>query len=197
MPVYTLHPLTDASWDAVAAVELNECGWLAASGVRARAQLCYDDSALLVRMTAAESPIRATLREALDPVCCDSCLEFFFAPDAEDARYFNFEWNPLGTLYFGFGAARPTRVRQIVKDAAALFQPHPFRTQDGWGIDWRIPFSLIRLYFPDFSPTGECAGNFYKCGDKTDLPHYLAWSVPQCDAPDFHRRRDFGTLRFA
>ena len=43
---------------------------------------------------------------------------------------------------------------------------------------------------------GEAAGNFYKCGDRTETPHYLAWAKLSCDHPDYHRRQDFGTLRF-
>ena len=41
---------------------------------------------------------------------------------------------------------------------------------------------------------GAMAGNFYKCGDETPHPHYLAWSALSSDHPDFHRRQDFGQL---
>lgn len=196
MACYEIPSLAAPCWSDVPAVVLTATPWLPPAPVSARAQLCCDDAALLVRMEAEEQPVRATLRGPLEQVCDDSCLEFFFAPDGQDARYFNFEWNPLGTLYLGFGAQRPTRVRQVVKDAAALFCPQPFTTEVGWGICWRIPYDFIRLYFPRFEPCGECAGNFYKCGDKTAQPHYLAWRAPRCDTPDFHRREDFGTLRF-
>lgn len=196
MAVYSIPYQPVPCWDSVPVVELQHTGWLAETPVSARAQLCYNDEALFVRMEAQEDPIRATLREPLAQVCNDSCLEFFFAPDPEDMRYLNFEFNPLGTLYLGFGSTRPTRVRQILKAPEELLDPQPFFTLDGWGICYRIPFSLIRNYFPRFRPDGEAAGNFYKCGDETAHPHYLSWSPMTTDSPDFHRRQDFGTLLF-
>ena len=195
-PIYTVKRMTEPDWDAVPVVELAHTPWLEPCAVTARARLCRDDEALWVRMEAEESPIRAELTGKLDPVCTDSCLEFFFAPLAEDKRYFNFEWNPLGTLCLGFGAERPTRVRQVVKDAEALFHPRPFRTEGGWGITFRIPLTFLRMYFPDCDFRGEAACNFYKCGDATPVPHYLAWSPLTSDSPDFHRRQDFGRVRF-
>jgi len=184
------------NWDAVPGVELRHTGWLKECSVYARAQLCRDDQALWVRMEAEEALIRATLTEPLDEVYRDSCLEFFLAPNSADARYLNFEWNPLGNLYLGFGSTRPTRVRQIVGDRKELFRPEPYFTESGWGIVFCIPYDFIRNYFPDFEPSGEMAGNFYKCGDETEFPHYLSWMPMSTDTPDFHRRQDFGRLFF-
>ncbi|MGM9618855.1 MAG: carbohydrate-binding family 9-like protein [Oscillospiraceae bacterium] len=183
-------------WSALPKAELRHAGWLPPAPVSAWAQACHNGAELLVRMEAVESPIRATLTGPLEQVCNDSCLEFFFAPDPGDGRYFNFEFNPLGTLYLGFGAARPHRIRQVPKDAVGLFRPEPFTTESGWGVSFRIPLAFLRLYFPNFSFQGEAAGNFYKCGDETVLPHYLSWNPMTAERPDFHRRQDFGTLLF-
>ena len=195
-PTYTVLCMAELDWNEVPAVELAHAPWLEPCAVTAHAQLCRDDETLWVRMEAEESPIRAELTGKLDPVCNDSCLEFFYAPKAEDQRYFNFEFNPLGTLCLGFGAERPTRVRQVVKDAEALFRPRPYRTGTGWGIVFRIPLTFLRLYFPDCEFLGEAACNFYKCGDATSVPHYLAWAPLSSDTPDFHRRQDFGRVLF-
>ena len=129
-------------------------------------------------------------------MCSDSCLEFFLAPKADDARYFNFEWNRLCNAYVGFGGARRTRARQILKDPKMLFAPVTFDTADGWGIEYRIPKKYIQMYMPDFEMHGEAACNFYKCGDETETPHYLAWAPLSSDTPDYHRRQDFGRLIF-
>ncbi|MGM9661778.1 MAG: carbohydrate-binding family 9-like protein [Oscillospiraceae bacterium] len=195
MNTYPIYYQARPDWDALPTAELRHTGWLAPAPVSARAQACHDGTALLLRMEAEEAPIRATLSGPLAQVCSDSCLEFFFAPDPKDGRYFNFEFNPLGALYLGFGAARPSRIRQVPKDAA-LFQPEPFTTANGWGICFCIPLDFLRLYFPGFSFRGEAAGNFYKCGDETARPHYLSWNPMHADRPDFHRRQDFGTLLF-
>lgn len=191
---YIVRRVKKPEWETIEAVTLTHQPWLEPNDVKAFAQVCHDGEKIYVRMTAVEKNIRATLTQPLDMVCQDSCLECFIAPD-KGARYFNFEWNPLGALYLGFGAERKTRVRMIVKDKDALFAPKPFETGDGWGIEFEIPASFIRMYFPDFDMSGARA-NFYKCGDKTEIPHYLAWSNLTSEKPDFHRACDFGELVF-
>jgi len=193
---YTVKKVSKVDWNAIPAVTLAHTPWLVPCAIEAKAQACHDGETLYVRMEAKESAVRATLTGPLEQVCDDSCLEFFFAPCAQDKRYFNFEWNPLGTLYLGFGAERSTRVRQIVKDAKELFDPRPFETEQGWGIEFAIPASFIRLYMPSFTLCGEAACNFYKCGDKTEVKHYLAWNPLTSERPDYHRRQDFGPIAF-
>jgi hypothetical protein len=39
-------------------------------------------------------------------------------------------------------------------------------------------------------------GNFYKCGDKLPVPHYLSWAPIATPRPDFHRPEYFDTLMF-
>lgn len=195
MQEYLIHRMSSPDWDVVPAVELHHTGWLEPCPIAARAQACHDGEDLYIRMEAEERDIRATLTGRLDQVCNDSCLEFFFAPLAGDKRYFNFECNPLGNMYVGFGAERPTRVRQIVKKPE-MFQAQPFTTDKGWGVTLVIPGDYIRLYMPEFSFSGEAAANFYKCGDETPVLHYLSWSPMTCEKPDYHRRQDFGKLVF-
>lgn len=193
---YMVKRMAAPDWDEVQRVKLTDVGWLPPAQVRAWAQLCHDGVTLYVRLEAEESPIRATLTGKLDQVCDDSCLEFFFAPDWEDQRYFNFEFNFLGALNLGFGGLRPSRVRQIVKKPEELFRPEPFETGKGWGICYQIPAEFVRRYFPDFQLTGTGGCNFYKCGDRTERPHYMSWAPMMTEKPDFHRRQDFGMLRF-
>lgn len=193
---YVVRRMETPDWSRIEAVELTHQPWLAPCDVAAKAQLCHDGENLYVRMEAKEADIRATLDGPLDQVCNDSCLEFFLAPDKEDQRYFNFEWNKLCNAYVGFGAQRKTRVRQILKDPAEVFMPASFETDGGWGIEYRIPESFIRMYMPEFTLSGEAACNFYKCGDQTKTPHYLAWAPLTSQKPDYHRRQDFGTLVF-
>ena len=194
--MYVVKRVAEVDWEQVPAVELEHTGWLESCAVAAKAQACHDGENLWIRMEAKESPIRATLTGKLDAICTDSCLEFFFAPDPELPHYFNFEFNPLAALYLGFGAERATRVRQIVRDVNVSFAPKPFFTEDGWGIEYKIPRSFLRVYDPDFEFSGKKYGNFYKCGDLTEIPHYLAWAPLSSETPDYHRRQDFGVLMF-
>ena len=193
---YTVVKVQTPDWNAVPAVTMAHTPWLTPCDIEAKAQACHDGENLYVRMEAKEKNIRATLTGPLEQVCSDSCLEFFFAPLADDKRYFNFEWNLLGALYLGFGAERNTRVRQIVKDVNELFAPNCFKTADGWGVEFKVPVSYIQLYMPEFKLEGEAACNFYKCGDKTDVKHYLAWAPLSSEKPDYHRRQDFAKIVF-
>lgn len=195
-PVYLIKKLESLDWSAVQPVSLAHTGWLKQNAVEARAQLCLIEDELWVRMEAKEAPIRATLTSVLDQVCDDSCLEFFLAIRVEDTRYFNFEFNPLGTLNLGFGGERASRVRQIIKNPEKTFSPRPFLKENGWGIEFKIPASFLKIYELSFNFGGEMHGNFYKCGDMTEVPHYLAWAPLSCETPDYHRREDFGILRF-
>jgi len=183
-------------WDTIPSVQLAHQPWLTPCDIAAKAQLCHDGENLYVRMEAKEAKIRATLAGTLDQVCNDSCLEFFYAPKADDQRYFNFEINPLGTMYIGFGAERKTRARQILKSPQLIFEPKTAYTQDGWTLEYKVPLSYIRMYMPDAVFAGEAACNFYKCGDETETVHYLAWANLTSEKPDYHRRQDFGKLIF-
>ncbi len=193
---YTVKKVTVPCWEQIEAVELVHQPWLTPCEISARAQLCHDGENLYVRMEAKEENIRATLTEPLDQVCNDSCLEFFFAPETDDARYFNFEWNKLCNAYVGFGAERKTRVRQILKSPQEMFAPVSSGMEGGWAIEYKVPLSFIRMYMPDAAFAGRAACNFYKCGDLTETPHYLAWAPLSSEKPDYHRRWDFGTLIF-
>ena len=193
---YTVKKVDAPCWNEIEAVVLVHQPWLAPCDIEAKAQLCHDGKNLYVRMEAKEKNIRATLTGALDQICNDSCLEFFFAPKADDARYFNFEWNKLCTAYVGFGAERKTRVRQILKSVNDTLMPMSMDMDGGWAIEYRIPLSFIRLYMPDAAFEGEAACNFYKCGDETEVAHYLAWAPLSSEKPDYHRRWDFGMLVF-
>jgi hypothetical protein len=42
----------------------------------------------------------------------------------------------------------------------------------------------------------EARANFFKCGEKTKQPHYLAWNNIETPEPDFHQPEWFGKLNF-
>jgi len=193
---YTVARVTEIDWNKIEAVKLVHQPWLEPCDIEAKAQLCHDGENLYVRMEAKEKNIRAQVSSPYEQVCADSCLEFFFSPGMGDKRYFNFEWNPLANCYVGFGSERKTRARLIFKDPKGMFEPKVFETENGWGIEYRIPGRFIRDYAPDFAFSGRAACNFYKCGDMTERPHYLAWAPLSSEKPDYHRRQDFGTLIF-
>lgn len=185
-------------WNTIPAVQMDCLYNTDPLPISAQAQVCYDDEALYVRLSAVEENIRAENFGKLDEICEDSCLEFFFSPMAGDRRYFNIECNPNGCLYLGMGSNVQTLVRFVPEVPSIL--PEAKRTQDGWETVYTVPYSFIRQFFPEFSPAPgyTMKGNFYKCGDKTVQPHYLSWcQVVPLPAASFHNPDIFGQLHFA
>ena len=184
-------------WDHVEKVEmLHELHPRHKHDVKAWFQVCYDDEAIYVKLTAKETGIRAEHMGPLGEICEDSCLEFFICPMEGDDRYFNIECNPNGVLYHGFGTNVKNLQRLIPETPSIL--PQITRTEDGWTTEYAIPYTLIRMFFPGFAPAPgkSVKANCYKCGDLTSAPHWLCW----CKVPDelstFHCPAYFGTMYF-
>ena len=194
MNEYTIVPKND--WLTVPIATMDNTLFPSESPVTAQAQVCYDDKALYVRLQAVEEDIRAELTGALDEICEDSCLEFFFAPMENDDRYFNIELNPNGAMYFGFG----TSVQNLYRLIPENHPIHPVikRTENGWIAEYSVPYEFIRLFFPAFSPAPGKAmrGNFYKCGENTKIPHWLCWNDIPSERATFHCPEYFGTFYF-
>ena len=193
---YRIRAVTgEPEWASVPELETVHILWRPDAGLRAFGQFCRDGENLYVRLRAKEQKIRAEYTAPLSPVCQDSCLEFFFMPEGED-RYFNFEINPNGCLYIGFGRGREDRTVLYRKDMQELFDIRAARTPDGWEAFYRIPLTFLRLFWPGFSFSGILRANVYKCGDLTEHEHYLSWNGVNSETPDFHRPQDFGRMIF-
>ena len=118
----------------------------------ARAELCYDEAAFYVRMRAYEIDRLAGRTQFGDPVCRDSCLEFFFAPIPGDNAYFNFELNPLATMYVGFSPAGTRESSRLLSDPDirdnSFFSAKASSCGAYWEVSYRIPYCFIRRYAP-------------------------------------------------
>lgn len=198
MNEYVIHRGTRADLDDMTPVVLQHALWGDSFGVSAWARLCYDDTALYVALGAREAAVRAENTESWQEPCEDSCLEFFFCPMAGDRRYFNVEFNPNGLMFLGLGSGMSDLVRLWP------LQEDPFSfsrvfTPDGWEIRYAIPHAFVRRFFPAYAPAAGTVirGNFYKCGDKTVHPHYLAWNAVSEAGHTFHAPADYGKLLFA
>ena len=62
--------------------------------------------------------------------------------------------------------------------------------------EYCLPLDFFRLFYPDFRlvPGVRFRGNCYKCGDRTEHPHYLAWNPVNTLSPDFHRPEFLGEM---
>ena len=186
VPQWHTVPALDISWH----YKTDPCG------ISAQAQVCYDDSALYVRLSAVEKYIRAEHMGPLGEICEDSCLEFFFSPIAGDQRYFNIESNPNGALYLGF-ASNVHNLQRLIPEEPVII-PKPIRTENGWEVTYQVPYAFIRQFFPDFAPVSGYAmrGNFFKCAELSKQPHFLCWCPVPSPPCAFHTPEYFGTLIF-
>lgn len=197
--------LMEVSWETMgdAVMKIEHYPW-DVNGYTPEAEcriLCCTDG-FKVNLFAAESVIKATYTEMNDPVYKDSCLELFLAPAPHASEhYFNFELNPLGTLLLSYGKDRFERERIGQDDFKRYFQIKPEIHEHGgqvlgWSVEFVIPHSFIRRYIPAFKPEPRAVmkGNFYKCGDETQTPHYGCWNHIDLPKPNFHVPAFFGKL---
>lgn len=185
------------NWSTVPVLPIDNLLWTDSIDVSAQAQICYDEENLYLRLEAVEPHIRMEGKDLLSEVSEDSCLEFFIRP-TDRPEYFNFEINPNGAIYLGYGTELPTLIRLLVPEVNTLLDIQVELTATGWMLSYRVPFAFIRRFFPDFTAKegGKVYANFYKCGDETVKPHYLAWNPITCEEPAFHVPQDFGCLTF-
>lgn len=172
------------------------------------AKLAYDDDAFYVIFRVEDRFVRAVARAYQDPVCKDSCVEFFFTPGAHlGLSYFNIEINCGGTVLFWWHPEGEKAVPVATADFEQMEIGHTLpKTVDPemeapttWSLEYRLPFSVVKTYCPDASkpaPGVVWKANLYKCGDATSHPHWLTWSFVDHPTPRFHMPAYFGTLTF-
>jgi len=185
-------------------IDIKEASWSAfpyTPGVCCR--IAFDENHLYLRYEVREQAVLAINTKPNDPVCQDSCVEFFFIPPGADS-YINFESNCIGTVLLGNGKERSGR---IPADPAVIHSiliqstlgTTPFSEKKGdfsWSLTAVIPISV---YMP--GQTNKSGGiykaNFYKCGDNLTVPHYVSWNRINTPEPDFHRPEFFAPLQLA
>ena len=198
MREYTIARTYDApDFSAVEALPIETLLWCPEVPITAQAQICYDETALYVRLSAQEPNIRAEEQTQTGMPCLDSCLEFFFAPIIGNNTYLNIEMNPNCAMYLGIGTDRYDLIRLLLPEDGNL-NAQANRTEEGWELTYTIPVSFIQRFFPEFKAESGAMmrGNFYKCGDETVQPHYFAWNPVEQEQPDFHLSQWFGKLYF-
>ena len=195
MKSYTLKKVNGApDWDAISAVEI-DIPYGGVSTVQAWGKLCWDETGIYVNLRAKEAEIRCEELEPLSPVCEDSCLEFFIRP-TEALNYFNFEYNFACNVFLGYGSGKNDLIRLIMMDQKDAFRPKSYRTEDGWGITYHIPFTFIRQFFPAFEAYEglQFYGNFYRSAEKAADAIGMSWNPIDPNDYSFHCPKFYGQL---
>ncbi len=159
---------------------------------------------ILLKYYVRETWFKAEKTETNQEVYEDSCVEFFVSP-SDDGIYYNFEFNAIGTCLMGAGTGRHDRKRadpRVIAEIRRLASAgnRPISEGEGdftWTLTLAIPFSTLIHHKADVREGTIFRANFYKCGDKLTMPHYLTWNQVGTDKPDFHRPEFFGSLEFA
>lgn len=165
--------------------------------------LAYTNKELLLKYYVTENWFKAEMTEINDPVYEDSCVEFFVSPD-DTGVYYNLEFNALGTCLMGAGKDRYSRERadkEIIKKIRTVSSVGRNPVQERTGeFSWTLTIAIPPEVFFHHAISGleekKFRANFYKCGDKLSMPHYISWNPIATEKPDFHRPEYFGLLKF-
>lgn len=171
------------------------------------AVVCYvKGEGFAVRMTCEEKHPRATFTQPNARVCRDSCLEFYvnFFPDVPGCGHMNFEGNALGSMLCYYGPVEQGIYDCfLLEDRAPVLgmgyehpKPRAFQNEKYWGWELMIPLSLIRNVYgrADFHTGSRLTGNFYKCGDRTEHPHYASFTRIDLPHPNFRHPEFFADM---
>lgn len=165
--------------------------------------IAYGDTAIYLKYFVTESYFKAEMTEPNQNVYEDSCVEFFVSPE-KDGLYYNFEFNAIGTCLLGTGHGRadsrradPAHIEKIRKYSSLGSTPVGERTGEfSWDLTLTIPFEVFFHHTVKDLKGKSFRANFYKCGDKLSVPHYVSWNPIETENPDFHRPEYFGEIRF-
>jgi cellulose/xylan binding protein with CBM9 domain len=153
----------------------------------------FRDGALLVRFDGRDDGTVATLTRRDDPLWTEDVYEVFLAPVDPPALYFEFEINPLGTL-FDARVESPGLARRTMRaDAAWNLRGLSGKSRVGpgrWSAVLKIPLAGLAGREP--VPRAWRA-NFFRI-DRGESDEFSAWSPTWTDPPDFHEAARFGFL---
>ncbi|MBW6501809.1 MAG: hypothetical protein K0B05_10490 [Bacteroidales bacterium] len=163
----------------------------------------YTQNEILLRYYVTEQYFKAEKTESNQMVCEDSCVEFFVSP-ADDGWYYNLEFNAIGTCYMGTGTARensrkadPKVISRIRRKTSVGEEAIGEREGEfSWTITMAIPMDVFFRHEIKELKGRTFRANFYKCGDKLSVPHYITWNPVRTRRPDYHQPAYFGLLRF-
>jgi len=183
---------------------VEEVNWPEQFGYKPLTTVCigYSHSAIFILFQVHGNCLRAACTKDNQDVYKDSCVEFFVKQENCDI-YYNFEFNCIGICKVGRhikdrSHATDLSLEQLQKiERWSSLGSRSFNEMSGifsWELCVSIPFELIDIE-PGILPE-KLLGNFYKCADATEQPHYVSWNPIKTEKPDFHRPDFFGELAF-
>lgn len=201
----------DAS-DVPAVLERAGIGWESIDTVnwadypycpKVKFRVAHISTAILLHYSVVEASVAAVAACDNGKVWEDSCVEFFLMPGGDDI-YYNIECNCAGTILVGAGPDRDNRElagRDILDKVSrwASLGREPFPERIGM-VEWEVALVIpVETYFKHSIGKFDgkvLTGNFYKCGDRLTVSHFVSWNAVGSPSPDFHRPESFAPLYF-
>ncbi len=170
---------------------------------KAEFAMAYGPTAIYLKFHVREKYTKAEKSENNQMVFEDSCVEFFVSP-SNDGIYYNFEFNPIGATLLGCGTERcnnttvdSRHIDLIQRFASMGKKPFPeIKGNNEWTLTVVIPFGVFFKHKIENIKGKSFRANFYKCGDKLCVPHYMTWNPVKTEQPDYHCPEYFGLLKF-
>ena len=163
-------------------------------------RIAHNDEAIFLNYHINESDITAICDNDNGRIWEDSCVEFFIS--FNDESYFNIECNCIGKILIGKGSGKENRINlpesllKTVDRWSSLGSSPVKNLSGGWEVSLIIPKKIIYSELSRQFDKAEAKGNFYKCGDLLQTPHFLSWNPIHTESPNFHRPDFFGQLLF-
>ncbi len=180
----------EPDWNKVACGQVDFYQWETEKQYRPKCsfQLCFvKEKGIFLKMRTDETNIRAVCKGRDENCWEDSCMEFFFKPFSHRDEYLNFEMTAGGAYLCAAGKSRDNRIflKELTKKEPTVLAEI---NHGGWSVELFVPCKLIDEVFGEhFSASaGNYRGNFFKCGDKTESPHFGSFSPMGELPPGFH-----------
>jgi hypothetical protein len=198
-----------AQWKKIETIKIeNYMGTVSAFKPTVEAKMMYDAENVYLIFRVKDKFVKSTTTKINGCVSCDSCVEFFFAPDQEEPlKYFNIEINAGGTPLLQYATQprkkyvnlEPELINQIeiAHSLPAVIDPE-ISDPVTWTIEYKLPLSVLRKYSKVTNPAPGVIwkANFYKTGSRTSNPNYITWNFVDNPKPDFHLPQFFGVIKF-
>ena len=170
-------------------------------------RIWYDDTALYLGWTCADSDILATFTARDSKFWEEEVVEFFVTSKTLD-RYFELQWNPLGgifdatidnkldhqgvsTNFTGDWNFTAKGMKSAVKVKGTVGNSND--KDDSWQVEVVVPFADLGETAP--KPSAVWRANFYRFNRAKDRsPELLSWSPTRYSS--FHQPSRFGYLEF-
>ncbi len=165
----------------------------AAPRLRTAVRLGLRERALCLRFDGRDDGVVASLTKRDDPLWQEDVFEVFLSPADPPRLYYEFEVNPLGTL-FDARVSSPDLSRATMRAETAWdcegFAARVTRGPGRWSASLRIPLGELCTGAPPLL----WRANFFRI-DRGAVDEYSAWATTWADPPDFHLPERFGILK--